>query len=121
MLNGRAQGRRANTTPTKQKNGHGDSHAFMSQLRDHVRRHGPLLGSRSDDFLKQLPDDVHHPRPLKRHIQQQAASYGMRFEDRQPPDGWVVELVPDCFVCVAVAKQSPPYREVHTMWVSAVA
>ena len=95
MLNGRAQGRRANTTPTKQKNGHGDSHAFMSQLRDHVRRHGPLLGSRSDDFLKQLPDDVHHPRPLKRHIQQQAASYGMRFEDRQPPDGWVVELVPD--------------------------
>ena len=33
--------------------------------------------------------------PLKRHIQQQAASYGMRFEDRQPPDGWVVELVPD--------------------------
>ena len=64
MLNGRAQGRRANTTPTKQKNGHGDSHAFMSQLRDHVRRHGPLLGSRSDDFLKQLPDDVHHPRPL---------------------------------------------------------
>ena len=38
MLNGRAQGRRANTTPTKQKNGHGDSHAFMSQLRDHVRR-----------------------------------------------------------------------------------
>ena len=95
MLNGRAPGRRANTTPTKQKNGHGDSHAFMSQLRDHVRRHGPLLGSRSDDFLKQLPDDVHHPRPLKRHIQQQAASYGMRFEDRQPPDGWVVELVPD--------------------------
>ena len=95
MLNGRAPGRRANTTPTKQKNGHGDSHAFMSQLRDHVRRHGPLLGSRSDDFLKQLPDDVHHPRPLKRHIQQQAASYGMRFEDRQPPDGRVVELVPD--------------------------
>ena len=86
MLNGRPRRRGDKAT-------HGG--AFMAQLRDHVRKCGPLLGSRSDDFLKQLLDDVYHPRPLKRHIQQNAASYGMRFEDRQPPDGWVVELTGD--------------------------
>ena len=89
MLNGRPR-RRGDAPPPRQNGG-----AFMAQLRDHVRKCGPLLGSRSDDFLKQLPDDVHHPRPLKRHIQQNAASYGLRFEDRQPPDGWVVELTGD--------------------------
>ena len=65
---------------------------FMEHLRTHVRTYGPLLGSRSDDFLKALPEGVEHPRPLKRHIQQHAASYGMRFEDRRPPDGWILEL-----------------------------